>query len=388
MTELDTRARPIQAVILAAGSSTRTLPLTQTRPKPLLPVVNRPLICHTLDQLEELAEEAILVVGYKAEQIQETLGDHYGSLRLRYRFQTERRGTGHALAQARDLIHGPFFLLNGDDLLHRDDLVRLMAHDYAVLGQLVPDPRPFGILELTEEGAVRRILEKPRDYTGRPLASTGAYLFQPQVLELLERLNESERGEIELVDVIAKLPAGACQAVEVGRYWLPVGYPWKLLDANNVLLEQSPQLTRSLPGVRIQGPVLVDASATVEPGCFLGPGTVIGRGCHVGANSELTNCLLMDGVTVGPGCRLQDSVFGERCVLEAEVRTQAQLPGGKTVLSLVNGTPVDTGRQRLGVVAGDGVTLGRGCSTAPGVKIWPHGCIPAGESVQADRFTV
>ena len=92
----------MKAVILAAGKSTRTYPLTLTRPKPLLPILNKPILAHQLDALHGLIDEAVIVVGYLQEQIHERFGDAYRGIRMTYVEQREQLGTGHAVLQCRD----------------------------------------------------------------------------------------------------------------------------------------------------------------------------------------------------------------------------------------------------------------------------------------------
>ena len=86
----------MQAVILAAGKSTRTYPLTLTRPKPLLKAANKTILEHNLDNLNGIADEAILIVGYKKEMIRKKFGNNYNNIKIRYIEQKEQLGTGHA----------------------------------------------------------------------------------------------------------------------------------------------------------------------------------------------------------------------------------------------------------------------------------------------------
>ncbi len=379
---------PRQAVILAAGASTRTHPLTIQRPKPLLPLLNKPILQHTLEQLDGLVDEAILVVGFEHRQIERFFGDGLGRLRIRYCLQKEQRGTGHALQQARPLIGGSFLLLNGDDLLHRHDLERLAEHDYAILCSLVSDPRPYGVLDVHVQGYVTRIVEKPDFWLGRPLVNTGAYHFQPQVFQALDDLSQSVRGEYELVDVIRRLPGdGRCVAVETERYWLPIGYPWKLLEANLYLLERTDLSIPDLPGASVTPPVVIGRDTTIEAGCIIGPGTTIGAHCKIAAGSRLVNCLVMDHAQIGPDCYLEETIVGERAVLGAGVRALIRPDAGGRVHSAVKGKLQDTGRETLGAVIGDGTQIGAGCTLNPGVKIWPNCSLPAGSHRRRDLDT-
>src|SRR4030067_793517 len=103
----------MQAVLMVAGKSTRTYPLTLTRPKPLLPVMNVPLIKHSLDQLAGLFDEAILIVGYRREMILDVLGDRYNGMAVKYVEQKKQLGTGHAILQAKPLVKYPVVALKG-----------------------------------------------------------------------------------------------------------------------------------------------------------------------------------------------------------------------------------------------------------------------------------
>ena len=239
-----------QAVILAAGASKRTYPLTIKRPKPLLPILNKPLLQHHLEQLDGLVDEVILIVGFEREQIRRTFGERFRRLKLTYCVQAEQLGTGHALLQAKSLVRGRFFVLNGDDLIDRHDLERLAAYPYGLLAQPVADPRPFNILITNEHDEVIRIIEKPAVFDRSRLSpvSIGMYLFQEEVFEAVEKIKLSPRGEYEIVDIVENLPNGQrCKVVPVEKYWLPVGYPWKLLETNQFLLSRLDHVTPSFP---------------------------------------------------------------------------------------------------------------------------------------------
>ncbi len=374
-----------QAIILAAGASTRTYPLTLDRPKPLLPLLNKPLLQHTLEQLDGLVEEVILVVGYRWQQVRDRFGDRFGGLRLTYCLQEEQLGTGHALRQVAAFVSGRFLVLNGDDLVHRRDLEAVASYRYGMLGAPVEDPRPFGVLQLDEEGCVTNIVEKPQHFQGPALVNTGVFVLQPDVLEMLAAVSLSGRGEYELVDVVRLLPPDdRCRVARVQEYWLPVGYPWNLLEANRFLLERAGSAVPRLDGVSVEPPVIVGSGSTVEPGCTVGPGTTIGRDCHVAGGSQLENCLVMDGVTIGPDCLLRDTIVCDGASLAAGVVTQTEPETGGTVLSAVKGQLRDTGRSRLGAVIGTGARVGRRSVLHAGVKVWPGLCIAEGAVVRAD----
>jgi bifunctional UDP-N-acetylglucosamine pyrophosphorylase/glucosamine-1-phosphate N-acetyltransferase len=381
--------RPSQAVILAAGASTRTHPLTIDQPKPLLPLLNRPLLEHLLAQLDGLVDEVILVVGFEQEQIRRALGSQYGTLAITYREQLVARGTADALQRARSAIQSRFFMLNGDDLVYQSDLRRLGEHGYGVLGASVGDPSRFGVLEVDEHGDLVQIVEKPTEYAGRPLVSTGAFVFEPTVFEALDQVAVSSRGELEVVDVIDYLPSDErCRVVEAKEAWIPIGYPWRLLEANLYLLGHSTVDPPHFPGVQIRPPVLIGPGSQIESGCRVGPGVTIGGGCRILSGSTIVNSLIMDQVEIGRNCNIQESVIASDVRIADGFETLTEEPSRGPIYSTIKSKSVDTGRARLGVIVGRGAQLGAGSRTAPGVKIWPGVMVPSGKLVQADLFKV
>ena len=111
----------MKAVILVAGKSTRTHPLTLSKPKPLLKIANTTLLEYNLNQLDGLVEEVILVVGYKKEMIKDMFGDSFKKVKITYVEQIEQNGTGGALLSVKNHLKGKFLVMNGDDLFSKKD---------------------------------------------------------------------------------------------------------------------------------------------------------------------------------------------------------------------------------------------------------------------------
>ena len=135
----------MQAVILAAGKSTRTYPLTLTRPKPLLQIAGRAIIEHTLESLIGIVSEAIIIVGYKKENIKKFLGKKYKNIRITYIEQKQQLGTAHALLAAKTKVKGKFIMMAGDDLYSTVDIKKCLGYDYAVLTSKTKNPQNFGM---------------------------------------------------------------------------------------------------------------------------------------------------------------------------------------------------------------------------------------------------
>src|SRR4030043_872326 len=128
-----------QAVILAAGKSTRCYPLTLTRPKVLLKVANKTLIEHNLEQLNGIVGEVIIVIGYKKEMIKRLIGNKYKKINIKYVEQKQQLGTANALLQTKDLIKSNFVVLYGDDLYFKEDIKQFANEGYALLAAKTTD---------------------------------------------------------------------------------------------------------------------------------------------------------------------------------------------------------------------------------------------------------
>ena len=395
----------MKAVIFAAGKSTRTYPLTLTRPKPLLTVANQTLLEHQLNALEGTVEAVILVVGYRHEMIRERFGDAYRDTPLEYVLQTDPRGTGHALLQCADMIDGPFLAMNGDDLYAPADLRTLAGHENAVLAAQVEDPSGFGVLVTDDAKRLIRIVEKPPEFVSN-LANVGAYAFTPDIFDVLRSVEPSTRGEIEITSAVQALAdKGDVTVAQIQGHWLPIGYPWDLLKANawildNLLCEDvqgtiSPaahlsgvvsvgQGTVIRPGVVIDGPVCIGDNCSIGPNTWLRPGTSIGNGCKAGQGVEIKNSILMDGSAVPHLSYVGDSVIGEGANLGCGTVTANYRHEGRNHKSMVNNELIDTGCRKFGAIIGDGVHTGINTSIYPGRKIWPGASTLPGEVVQRD----
>ncbi|MDZ4860613.1 MAG: sugar phosphate nucleotidyltransferase [Candidatus Hydrogenedentes bacterium] len=395
----------MQAIIMAAGQSTRTHPLTLTRPKPLLKVANKPILEHQLDALSGLVDEAVLIVWYRKDMIEHHFGASYNGMPIKYVYQTEQLGTGHAILQCKDVVTGPFIAMNGDDLYDGADLSRLATVPQGALAKHVDDPRMYGIYEVTDDGFAKRIVEKPADVFSN-LANAGVYKFQPEIFDILAETPKSERGEIEITSAVQVLAErGSFRVIEMNGFWLPIGYPWHLLSANEYWLENflaheilgevSPHahingrvyvakdaIVRS--GAVIDGPAYIGAGASIGPNCFIRPCTTIGNHCKVGHSVEIKNSILFDRAAVPHLSYVGDSVIGERANLGAGTITANFRHDGKNIAATVKGVRVDSGRRKFGAIIGDDVHTGINTSIYPGRMLYPHTVTFPGEAIRKD----
>ncbi len=392
----------IQAVIMAAGKSTRTWPLTLTKPKPLLKVMNKEIIKHNLDALQGLVGEVIIIVGFKKEMIIEEIGHKYGKLKIRYAEQKTQLGTGHALKYVEKLIKGKFIVMGGDDIFSKKDIKACLRHKYAVLGCKVEDPGRFGVF-VVKGKEVKKVVEKPKKFVS-DIANAGLYVFDKSVFKF--KLRKSQRGEYEIIDYInalIKKERVVCENVK-GR-WLSVGYPWDLIEANSVLVSEmkndikgkveknvivegklkAGKGTKILSGTYTKGNVIIGENCLIGPNCYLRGNTSIGNGCHIGQAVEIKNSIIMDNAKVPHLSYIGDSVIGKNSNLGAGTITANLKHDNENVRSVVKGKIVDTGRRKLGTIIADDVHTGINTTIYPGRKIWPGVSTLPGETIDKDK---
>ena len=388
----------MQAVILCAGKSTRTHPLTVTRPKALLPLANRPLLSHQLEALHGIVKEAIIIVGYQADMIRKRYGYNYGNIKLTFIEQKEQLGTGHALLQARSLLKKKFIVLYGDDLYSRSDLKKVSKTKWGILVNPVEDPTRFGIV-LIKDGYAKKIVEKPTKFIGK-LANAGAFVFEPSVFE--GEITKSPRGEFEITDMFNYAAQKQnITPVPIKEGWIPIAYPWDVLNANMFLLKQMKgqkikgtvekyvnikgsvkigygSLIKS--GTYIEGPVVIGENCEIGPNAYLRPYTSIGDKCKIRA--EIYDSVLMDGVVAKHESYIGHSVIGEKSNIAAGTITADYRHDGDMNVTLIKGKKVNSYRKKLGAFLGDNVRTGINSCIYPGRMIWPDRSILPGEVVK------
>lgn len=394
----------MQTVVLAAGKGTRMRPLTETQPKPMLPVAGKPLLWHALDRAVNAgASRLVVVVGYEEDAIREYFGDEFNGVSIEYVTQDELTGTASAVRAAKSALNpDPFVVLNGDGLYDQSGLNELFTHDAAVGAAVVEDPRPYGVLEVSEN-TVSNIIEKPTDPPSN-LINAGAYVFPPEAMAWLST-DVSERGEHEITDVVNEMCHEMSVAVVEFESWLDVGRPWELLLANewklgevsrvldgtvheranvigDVTVESGAEIRE---GVTIEGPAFVGSGASVGPNAYIRGATTIAPNAEVGHGVEIKNSILMNGAVVPHLSYVGDSILGRDVNFGAGTIVANLRHDDEPVKMTVKGNRVSTGRRKMGVVVGDGAKTGINTSLDPGVKLSCDARTEPGERVTRDR---
>ena len=393
----------MKAVILCAGKSTRMCPLTVNKPKVLLKVMNKTLLEHNLKQLEGLVNEVVLIIGFKGEMIKKFIGNSCKKIKIKFVEQKKQLGTGHALPQAEKMVNDKFIVLMGDDLYSREDIRNCLKNSYCILAKEVRDPEKWGILSL-KNNFLEKIDEKP-EKAGSTLANTGLYVLNKGIFDILKKIKKSKRNEIELTDAVNEFVKKERMAVEkVKGYWLPIGYPWHLLDVNEFFLKKLKRNyikgkihknvhiegklilgkgSKILPGTNIEGNVIVGENCKIGPNTYFRGYCSIGNNCRIG-NAEVKNSIFFDGVRCDHTSYIGDSILGEKAHIGAGTVTANLRHDKGSIKTMIKGELIDTKRRKFGAVIGDNTDLGINTSIYPGRKIWSGKTTLPGEVVKRD----
>lgn len=347
----------LQAVILAAGEGIRLRPLTQNKPKALIPVANKPIIEHTiLSLLEAGIRDIIVVVGYRKEQVMRHLS--HLSVPVMIVRQTEQLGTAHALLSARDRIAGDVLVLPGDNYIDPDSIRDIARIKNSLLYTTHRQPSNFGVVTI-EEDTVTSITEKPV-LASRMTVSCGVYHLGAELLNriTLPSLSEAIDDEIRQGTRITAVKAHS---------WQDAIYPWDLLIMNDRLLpfispEKSGTISSSVimqgkvsigagtkigPGTVITGPVIIGDDCTIGPHVVIEPGTSIGSRVKIEPFTVIRRSILMDDVVIASHSSISGSVIGEGCTLgeyTSAMYASGFIPSGDAAI-----------RAGCGVIMGNGV---------------------------------
>lgn len=352
----------LQAVILAGGKGTRLRPVTVDRPKPLLPVANRPLISH---QLRHLAASGVtdvtLALGYAAEQFEPVRAEAAAlGLRLQVYIEPDPLGTGGALRWCADqgaFDERPLLWLNGD-VVATPDLEGLAAF-HVERGAVatfwltsVRDVGQFGVAELAADGFIERFLEKPApEETDSHLVNAGILMLDPALLQRIppETFFSFEQGLLPNL-VKAREPL---YGMFGGGYWQDIGRARQYLDANRHVLEERvewrPAGARVEPGlwegegvkrenVSIIHPAALGDGVRLEDGAKLFGRTVLGANTVVHGGAQLENCVTFDDVEIGRDAEILNSIvcsgarIGDHAVLDGAIVGSGAVVGGRNEL--------------------------------------------------------
>jgi bifunctional UDP-N-acetylglucosamine pyrophosphorylase/glucosamine-1-phosphate N-acetyltransferase len=208
--------------IMAAGKGTRMLPLTKDIPKPMILLNGKPFLHYLLKNVKEAGyEDIIVIVGYLKEKIEEFLIKNKWDVRVIE--QKEILGSGNAIQLLKEEVKEDFVVINGDNLFSANDLKNLADEEpTTMLSISVQDPEKYGVLVVSEDNLLK-IIEKPQEFIGNQI-NVGAYHFNQEIFDVLEKIDKSERGEYEIVDALSMIAKhDKVKVLKIKDYWMDLG---------------------------------------------------------------------------------------------------------------------------------------------------------------------
>jgi len=375
----------VKGIILAAGKGERMRPLTDFKPKSLLPVGNKPLIDYQIEMLEKIGvKEIAVVVGYLEEEMKKHLKD-----RVKFFRDEKIKGTASALYSARNFIDEDFILIYGD-IFFDGSLTSLAEKPNSIGVTEVADVSRYGKI-VTKGGKLEAIEEKSGE--GKGMINAGIYHLTSDVLEFVESTGLSKRGEYELTDsIISFSKKKPIHTIVLEGYWKDIGYPWEYLDANLYLLEKIKfyvgENTEIWENATLRKPVIIGDDCTIK-NCVV-ESSVIGNHCVIGEFSVVKRSVIMDHSKVPHLNYVGDSIIAEGCNLGAGTKIANLRFDEKNVKFTIKGQRIDTGRKKFGAVIGYNVKTGINVSIYPGVKIgsnsWIGGAVLVKKDVENNSF--
>ena len=388
------------ALILAAGKGTRMWPLTENSPKPLLPICGLPIIERQIQEFKKVGVKKIyILIGYRMKELSDYLGETKYGIDIQYIVQEEQKGTGHAVNQAKNIIKGNFYCINGDLIVDSKNLERLKEkeNNLTMMVTNVKDGSNFGVIE-SNNGRLISINEK--GISGKSTINAGVFLFNEKIFDAINNIEKSIRGEYELTDALQYI-SNDIHILEYQGFWKDIGAPWDLITANekyihnlknqikgtvedNVVIKGNIHLEENSvikSGTYIEGPVWIGKDCTIGPNSYLREGTVLCGGNKVGASTEIKNSILMKDTKAPHHNYVGDSIVGENSNLGSGTKIANLRLDKKEIVVVHKGVKINTGRKKLGAIIGSNVNTGINASLNAGtilgnnVKVGPNALV-------------
>jgi len=371
----------MQALVMAGGEGTRLRPLTTNRPKPMVPIVNRPMLEHAINLLKQHGfKDVVLTLHYLPKIIKDYFQDgaEFG-VKIHYLVEEKPLGTAGGVKNAEQFLSGTFLVLSGDVLTDINlskalDFHRQSGAVATIVLTRVPNPIEYGIVITDKTGRVKQFLEKPG--WGEVFSDTinsGIYILEPEVLKHVKPEAEVDFSK-HLFPKLLEQGEPLYGYVAEG-YWCDIGNPGQYLQTNQDALQG--RLKVKIPGRETNG-VWVDKGAEIEDRVEIRPPALIGAKTRIRAGSVISELSIIgDGVTVDEMASIKRSLVGSNAFIGPKADLVGCFIGEKCHVR-------DEATILEGAVVGDECIIGRGATVKSGVRIWPGKMIEAGAIVNMD----
>lgn len=386
----------LQAVILAAGESSRFWPLNPKH-KCLIKIMGKPLIWYTLEGLRKNnIKEVVIIQGPKKDIEEELRNFTTKGLKIKYVVQKRPKGTGNALLQAKKFIKGSFIVIGPHKVDLSSYLPQLLIkfqrnkNKVILVGAKTSQPWDFGIL-MFQNNRVLKIVENPKKgKEPSSIKSTETYIFPSSFFDYYKRVVQREENLIDTINLFIK-EKGA-DFILLNKESASLKYPWDLLEILKILLESKSFQKKIAPSAVISKNAIIDknvyigANTRVSEGAIIKGPSYIGDNCVIGNNVVIRNYTnVEDGAVIGTFTEIKNSIcqedfhshsgyfgnsiFGKGCRIGAGTITANRRLDRKSIKAKIKKEKIDTGLDFLGAVVGENTKIGVNVSLMPGVMI-------------------
>ena len=400
----------LQAVILAAGQSSRFWPLNEKH-KSLIRVMGKPLIWHTIQGLNKIGVKEIIIIQSPKKEIEKGLeGFKFYGIKISFVIQEKPLGMGNALFQAKNLLKDSFFLMHAHHF-DIDIFSRLMlkkqketSAKLILFGKKVAQPWKHGIVTLDNKirDKVVKLIEQPKKgKEPSDIGLKGIYLLPKDFFEYYGKV---KKHQYDFEDTLQfYMQSNDTRIVIPEREVLSLKFPWELLSVTKNLMDKLLKSNikktagsikkdsvscqaKIAKNVTIEGKVYIGKNvkifenAVIKGPCYIGDNSIIGnnvlireyvnleKNALVGANAEITRSVFQEDVHCHSGF-FGDSIFGNGCRIGAGTITANVRIDRKNIEASVKNKKVDTGLKSLGIIIGENTKTGINCSLMPGILI-------------------
>ena len=323
----------MKAVVLAGGYATRHRPISYVLPKLLFPVLEKPMIYWTLDLLNDVGvDEVILGVNYMADTLRARVGSSYRGMSVKYSLEAQELGTAGPmkLASMNTEIKEAFFAMNGDVIadISLEAMLKQHQETKAVVTDAlheVEDPSRFGVVELGQGKQIRRFVEKPKPGAAPSrLVNAGIYIIDPEVLQQIDQ-NRKVSLEREIFPTLAKQEK--LYGFQFSGHWFDIGSLSDYQKANFSLLTESSRKPKTLgenvniaDDSVIQTPVSLGDNSTVASQARVGPKLLLGSNGSIGRQAKVKDSILFERVSIGENSEVNGAIIGSGVTVGNSVR--------------------------------------------------------------------
>lgn len=372
----------MKAVIMAGGEGSRLRPLTCNRPKPMVPIANKPVMEHIIELLKKYGIKDIAVtLQYMPEIIKDYFGDgsEFG-VNLKYFTEDVPLGTAGSVKNAEEFLDEPFIVISGDALTDINlkkalDFHREKGAIATLVLKKVECPIEYGVVVTDPVGRITRFLEKPSwGEVFSDTVNTGIYVLNPEILNYMNP-NQMFDFSKDLFPILLKEQKPMFGFV-TENYWCDIGDLDAYVYVHNDILDKKVDITLNAreirQGVWVEDGAVVSKEANIKPPVLIGKNSVIKGGCTIGSYS-----VIGEANHILEGSSVKRSILWKGCVLKNNTQLRGSVICNKVRIN-------DRSSAYEGSVIGDSCIIGKNSSVKPSVKVWPNKVIESGTDIHSN----